>query len=160
MKKLIHVMSFSVLLVVALAGCATPSLTSASYVRPEARQVQVVETATIVAVRSVTIEPRNNNGVGIGATVGATLGAAIGNRVGGGNGRVAATVLTASIGGVVGQRAEFAVAKVPGVEITYTKGDRTFAVVQEDDGSKYATGETVAVITNAGWPVVTRISKR
>lgn len=89
-------MSLSVLLVVALASCVTSSPTSASYVRPEARPVQAVETATVVAVRSVTIEPRSNsNGVGIGATVGATLGAAFGNRLGGGNGLVAASVLTA-----------------------------------------------------------------
>ena len=115
--------------------------------RPEARQAQAVETETVVAVRSVTIHAQSNsdsNGLGVGATLGATLGAAIGNGLGGANGRVAATATTAPLGDESGQRAEFALSSVSGLEITNTKGDRSFSVVKEEDSSRFVPNEIVA----------------
>ena len=146
------------LVAAALAGCATNSLTGAGYVRQEARQVHAVETATVVSVRAVMIEPRAD-GLGLGAGVGATLGAAVGSRIGGGNGRAAATVIAALLGGVAEQRVGHESMSVRGVEVTYILGAKTFAVVQQDDGTRFVPGESVRIVTGAGWNATSRVAK-
>ena len=75
MKEHFHVFAFAVFVAVALAGCASNSLTGASYSRQEARQVHGAETASVVSVRSVMIEQRADV-VRLHAAVDATLGAA------------------------------------------------------------------------------------
>ena len=146
------------LIAAALSGCATNSLTGAGYVRQEARQVHAVETATVVSVRTVMIEPRAD-GLGLGAGVGVTLGAAVGSRIGGGNGRIAATALTALLGAAVGQRAGLEMMSVRGVEVTYLLGAKTFAVIQQDDGTHFVPGESVRIVTGAGWNATSRVAK-
>ena len=122
----------------------------ASYVRQETRQIYAVETATVVSVRAVMIEPRADH---LG------LGAAVGNRIGGGNGRTAATVLTALLGGAVGQRVDHDMSSVRGVEVTYSLGTKTFAIVQQDDGTRFVLGESVRIVTGAGWNATSRVAK-
>ena len=158
MKKHFHVFAFAIFVAVALAGCASNSLTGASYVRQEARQIHAVETATVVNVRAVMIETRAD-GVSLGAAVGATVGAAVGNRIGSGNGRAAATVFTALLGGALGQRVGLEMTSARGIEVTYAMGSKTFAIVQQDDGTRFIPGESVRIVTGAGWNATARVAK-
>lgn len=48
---------------------------------------------------------------------------------------------------------------VRGVEVTYILGAKTFAVVQQDDGTRFVPGESVRIVTDAGWNATSRVAK-
>ena len=74
-----------------------------------------------------------------------------------------ATLIGIGIAGVVAQRIEpravQALQTGVGVEITYTTRGGTFAVVQHDDGSGFAPGETVRVLAANAWGTSVRVVK-
>ena len=141
-----------------LTGCVTNSLTSGAYVRQEARVAQRVETGTVISVRSVQIEPRIDSPT-IAAGLGAGVGGLLGSKVGKGNGSIVSAIVGIALGGVVGQQVGKIVQTVVGVEITYSTNAGTFAVAQQDDGTRFSVGETVRVVSANGWNAATRVSK-
>ena len=157
MSKFISVMVVAIL-AASLTGCVTNSLTSGAYVRQEARVAQRVETGTVVSVRSVQIEPRIDSPT-LAAGLGAGIGGLIGSKVGKGNGSIVSAIVGVALGGVVGQQVGKIVQTVAGVEITYSTNAGTFAVAQQDDGTRFLIGETIRVVSANGWNTVTRVAK-
>ena len=123
---------------VLISACAAGALSIASHTHEASRAIQRIESAVVVAVRPVRMEPRAQR-------------------------LNLAALFTAGIAGVVVQRTEpravQALQTGVGVEITYTTRGETFSVVQHDDGSGFAPGETVRVLAASAWGASVRVVK-
>ena len=100
------------LAVVSLAACSTTSPDVIQ--RGDAQRMSQVQDATVLSVRSVTVE---GNQSGIGATAGGVAGAVAGSSVGGRREAVVVGVLGAVAGAVVGNAVERAGTREDAVEI-------------------------------------------
>ena len=129
---------------IAFSGCQTP-LTSSSYERRDARQMQTVYYGTVLAVNDVTIAGEPG---AIGTIAGAAAGAAVGQTIGSGRGRTAATIIGGAAGAVAGGAAEKKITTKQGIEITVKLDDgRTVAVVQEKTPDEFfIEGDTVQIL--------------
>ncbi len=124
------------------AGCAS-SRSGKVYSRDQARQVQTVETGTVVQVETVKIE--GTQGV-VGGVAGGVLGGVAGSGVGAGTGRGLATVGGAIVGAGAGALAEKKVTEKKGLEIQVKlDSGAQIAIVQEAD-EPFAPGDKVRVI--------------
>jgi len=126
-------------------GCAS-NLSGESFSRGEARAVQQVKFGVVEHVRLVAIEGTKTP---IGAGAGAIVGGILGSSIGGGRGSTIASVLGAVGGGVLGSKAEEALTKTQGVEITVRlDSGRVIAVVQQaSPDESFAVGDRVRVLT-------------
>ena len=86
-------------IIAAIAGCATPSNSSAVYDASQAQREQIVRFGTIESVRQVVIQRPQN---GVGTLAGAGVGGVAGSAVGGGRGSVVGAIVGAVAGGVAG----------------------------------------------------------
>lgn len=130
------------------AGCAAPTQTGYSYTEQEARRPMRVETGVVQAIRDVRLERSRSDGVG--STAGAVVGGVAGSNVGGGSGRIVGSVLGAVAGGVAGSHAEKSLSDRAALEITVrTDAGRSFAVVQEPGGERFAPGQRVRILTDS-----------
>ncbi len=155
MRSLTAVVITGVLLamVAFMTGCAS-SRSGEVYSRDQARQAQILEYATVVSVKEVTIEGTKT---ALGTAAGGVAGGVLGSTVGGGRGSTVATVIGALAGAAVGTAAEEGATRKPGLEIVVKKDDGpTIVVVQEAD-VMMAPGDRVKVITAADG--TTRVSK-
>ena len=137
---------FGLILLISLLTACASNLTGESYSRNEARQAQRVQIGTVEYVRLVVIEGTKSQ---IGTVAGAAVGGLAGHSVGGhGTGRNIATVLGAVAGGVLGNKAEEALTKKQGVEVTVRlPNDKLIAVVQElSETEQFHVGERVRVL--------------
>lgn len=132
-----------------LAGC-TGNLSGTTYSRSEARQVQQVEFGVVVSAAPVIIEGRTNGVVGTGT--GAVIGGIAASNIGGGRGQDIATVVGAVAGGIAGAKAEEAMTRAQGQEVTVRlETGRIISVVQEvGNGPMFQAGDRVRVLTHGG----------
>jgi outer membrane lipoprotein SlyB len=136
-----------------LGGCAA-GLGGGDYARTEARRAMTVQFGTIESVRAVQLEGTKTP---VGPVAGAAVGGIAGSTVGGGRGAAIATVLGAVAGGVAGAAVEEGATRKPGVEVTVRLDNGEFlAVVQEDGGEQFRSGERVRILYDGGTTRVTR----
>lgn len=145
--------AFSLLLAVFLTGCVS-NLSGTTYSRSEARQIQNVEYGIVESAVPVVIEGTSSV---VGAGTGAVVGGIAGSNIGGGRGQDVATVLGAVAGGVAGKKAEEALTRAQGQEITVRlQSGRLISVVQEvANGPAFQAGDRVRVLTRGGTARVT-----
>lgn len=137
---------FSVLVLAALAGCATDPQSATVYRSNEVGVTQNVRYATVQNVRPVVIDA-GQSGVGLGT--GAVIGGFAGSTLGGGSGRVLGGIVGAVAGGVAGQAIESNTSKKSGVELTLRLDNgQSLVVVQPDDGARFTPGARVRMIGN------------
>lgn len=134
-----------------LAACAGPNPYGASsqrYGESEANRSLQVAHGTIIDVQPVTI---NSEGNAVGKVAGGLIGGIAGSSVGGGKGSAIAAVAGAVVGGVVGNKAEAAINKTNGVQITVQlDSGQVKAVVQETNPNVFfRKGDYVKVISDA-----------
>lgn len=136
-----------------LAGCAS-GRGGGDYERGEARRAYEVKMGVIEQIRTVRLEGTQT---GVGVAAGGVIGGVAGSGLGGGRGEVIGAVLGAVAGGLAGAAAEEAITRRTGLELTVRlDSGRTIAVVQEDDGEKFAVGDRVRVLESAGQVRITR----
>lgn len=140
-----------------MGGCAA-NLGANHYSRGEARQTMSIRFATVVSVRRVQIEgTKTPIGATAGAVSGGVLGRAVGDGMGGSISRSIGTVLGGVAGGVGGAAAEEAVTRSDGVEITVKlENGEYLAVVQQDSGENFQSGERVRLVGGGKATRVTR----
>lgn len=130
------------------SGCAGPSKSGSVYTDSEARRPMQVTTATVQAIRQVTLE--RNRPTGAGTAAGGVIGGVAGSTIGGGRGAVVGTVAGAVVGAVAGSYAEKSLSDRAGLEITVRTDDgRTMAVVQEAGQDSFAPGQRVRLLTDS-----------
>lgn len=133
-----------VILLTALAGCATP-MSGDVYGRSNAMQMQTVQYGTIQSVRGVRIAGTKTP---LGAVGGAVVGGLLGSAVGEGKGRDLATAGGVIGGALAGSAVEEGVTQQNGVEIVVRLDNgRTISVVQAVDSQRFSPGQRVQVIT-------------
>lgn len=142
--------AITIVMSLALSGCASPGLTGKTYSQSDARQVQTVRYGTVLSVTPVVIEGRKDGIVGTGA--GAIVGGIAGSTVGGGKGSDIAAVLGAVAGGMVGQAIEGNVTRKQGQEITVRlSNNEILSIVQEvENQSFFRVGEQVRLLKQGG----------
>lgn len=140
------------LAVISLAACSTTSPDVIQ--RGDAQRMSQVQDATVLSVRSVTVE---GNQSGIGATAGGVAGAVAGSSVGGRREAVVVGVLGAVAGAVVGNAVERAGTREDAVEILLQlrNGERK-AIVQAKGNETLNPGDAVILVTTGGKTRVTR----
>ena len=147
MKSLLIALS-----VAALAGCTTTSPDVVS--RNEAQRLSTVTDATVLSVRSVTVDGSQS---GVGAAAGGVIGGIAGASRGNSRESVALGVLGAVVGGVVGNAVERAGTREDAVEILVQlkNGDRR-SVVQAKGDETLAPGDAVLLVSTGGKVRVTK----
>ena len=130
------------LLLAGFVGC-TSDLTSTTYSRGEARQVQTVQSGTVTGIENVRIEGTT----GIGALAGGAAGGIGASGIGGGKGSAIASIGGALLGGYLGGKAEDELTGSTGVNLTIrlANGDYIAVVQQVDPAMIFRTGDKVII---------------
>ncbi len=124
-----------------------PTSSAYGYTQANTMAVQQVQLGTVLAVIPVRIQPQSS---GMGGLIGMAAGGALGHQIGGGNGRVAATVIGALLGAAAGNRAEAGVTVSSGEQVTVRlQSGQVIAVTQAAD-VPLRVGEQVQVV-GGGW---------
>lgn len=138
--------------IVALSGCASPSLSGSAYSRDQARQEQSVRTGVVESVRQVQIEGTRS---GIGAAAGGAVGGVAGSSVGHGKGAAVGAIIGAVGGGVAGQAIEQAATRKPGLEITVKLDNGSMVAITQEADEAFRPGERVRILAGGGVSRVT-----
>jgi outer membrane lipoprotein SlyB len=134
-------------------GCAAGQ-GGGTYSRTEARRAMVVQFGTIDSVRAVQLEGTKSP---VGSVGGAAVGGIAGSTVGSGRGSAIGAVVGAVAGGLAGAALEEGATRRPGIEVTVKlENGQYLAVVQADEGERFAPGERVRVLRDGGVTRVTR----
>lgn len=136
----------------ALAACSTTSPDVIS--RDEAQRMSTVQDATVLSVRSVTVEGTQS---GAGAAAGAVAGGVAGASVGGQREAVVVGTLAAVVGGVIGNAVERKGTREDAVEILLQlrNGERR-SVVQAKGSETLNPGDAVILVSSGGKTRVVR----
>lgn len=137
---------------VALSGCASPSLSGSAYSRDQARQEQSVRTGVVESVRQVQIDGTRSS---IGAAAGSVVGGVAGSNVGQGKGSSVAAILGAVGGGIAGQAIEQAATRKPGIEITVRLDNGSMVAITQEADEAFRPGERVRILAGGGVSRVT-----
>jgi outer membrane lipoprotein SlyB len=151
MRQLISASS-SVLLALALGGCATSSPDVIQ--RGDAQRMSVVEDGVLLSLRPVVVDGSQS---GVGTAAGGVVGGVAGASLGGYRESIIGGVLGAVAGGLVGNAVERAGTREDALEllIQLKNGERR-AVVQAKGSETFAPGDAVILITTGGKVRVTR----
>jgi len=151
MRQLIFASS-SVLLALALGGCATSSPDVIQ--RSDAQRMSVVEDGVLLSLRPVVVDGSQS---GVGTAAGGVVGGVAGASLGGYRESIIGGVLGAVVGGVVGNAVERAGTREDALELLIQlKGGERRAVVQAKGSETFAPGDAVILITTGGKVRVTR----
>ncbi|CAN5763583.1 hypothetical protein BH11PSE8_BH11PSE8_26430 [soil metagenome] len=145
-------LSFATVLAASLAACSTTSPDVVQ--RHEAQRMSVVQDATVLAVRPVTVE---GNQSGVGGVAGGVVGAVAGSSIGGHRDSIVGGVIGAVVGSVIGNAVERNTTREQAVEllVQMRNGERR-SIVQAVAGQQFAIGEPVVLVTTAGRTRVSR----
>ncbi len=138
-----------------LAGCSTTSPDVVA--RSDAQRLSVVQDATVLSVRPVTVE---GNQSGTGAVAGGLVGGIAGSSVGGRREGLIVGVLGAVAGAVAGNAIERSATREDAVEILLQlrNGERR-AIVQARGNENLQPGDAVTLVTTGGKARVTRAAR-
>jgi outer membrane lipoprotein SlyB len=141
-----------VLSLIVLAACTTTSPDVIQ--RGDAQRMSVVQDATVLSIRPVTVDGSQS---GIGGAAGGVIGGVGGSSVGGGKGQIVTGVLGAVAGAVIGNAVERAGTKEEAVEVLVQlpSGERR-AIVQAKASETLEPGDPVILVTSGGKTRVTR----
>lgn len=130
----------------ALSACATSNPDVVN--RYQAQRMAVVQDATVLSVRPVTIDGQQS---GIGTVAGGVAGGIAGSSIGGYRDGAVGAVLGAVVGGVIGNAVERGATQENGVEILVQlrNGERR-SIVQGLGGETFGIGEPVVLVTSGG----------
>lgn len=131
-----------------IAGCATQSASSQVYTYDQAQREQVVRYGTVESVRPISI--RTDRTSGIGAASGAAMGGVAASSIGGGRGKILATMGGALLGGIAGDTVEDRVQRSQGLEITVRMDNGETRVIAQEADVPISAGQRVQVISGAG----------
>jgi outer membrane lipoprotein SlyB len=147
MKQLLLALS-----VAALAACTTTSPDVIS--RSDAQRLSTVTDATVLSVRSVTVDGTQS---GVGAAAGGVVGGIAGSSRGNSRESVALGVIGAVVGGVIGNTVERASTKEDALEILVQlrSGERR-AIVQAKGNENIQAGDAVILVSTGGKVRVTK----
>jgi outer membrane lipoprotein SlyB len=139
-------------LAAALGACSTTSPDVVQ--RGDAQRLASVQDATVLSVRSVTVDGSQS---GVGATTGAVLGGVAGSTRSSGREQAAIGVIGAVAGAVVGHAIERGATREDAVEILLQmKNGERRAIVQAKAGESFNAGDPVILVTTGGKTRVTR----
>jgi outer membrane lipoprotein SlyB len=139
-------------LAAALGACSTTSPDVVQ--RGDAQRLASVQDATVLSVRSVTVEGSQS---GVGATTGAVVGGVAGSTRSSGREQAAIGVIGAVAGAVVGHAIERSATREDAVEILLQmKNGERRAIVQAKAGESFNAGDPVILVTTGGKTRVTR----
>lgn len=139
MKKL----SVSVMLLVALAGCATSNPNVVA--RHTAGQMQSVEYARVLSVRDVVIDGTQS---GVGAIAGGVVGGVAGSSIGGRRDHIVGGVIAGVAAAALGNAIERAVTTEQGVEISVQfQNGAVRSIVQAKTADAIYPGQSVTVVS-------------
>ena len=145
-------MAFVGVSIIALSGCAAPSLSGSAYSRDQARQEQSVRTGVVEGVRQVQIEGTRSS---IGAAAGTVVGGIAGSNVGQGKGSNIGAILGAVGGGVAGQALEQGITRKPGIEVTVKLDNGGMVAITQEADEAFRPGERVRILAGGGVSRVT-----
>ncbi len=131
-----------------LAGCANDTASSSVYSYGQAQREQIVRLGTVESVRNVTIQQDRSSGAG--ALAGGALGGVAANTIGGGSGRVLATIGGGLLGAMAGNAVEGKMGKTEGLEITVRLDNGETRVVAQAADVPISTGQRVRLISGNG----------
>lgn len=131
-----------------IAGCASHSASSQVYTYGQAQREQVVRHGTVESVRPISI--RSDQTSGIGAVSGAAMGGVAASSIGGGRGKILATMGGALLGGLAGDTIEDRVQRSQGLEITVRMDNGETRVIAQEADVPISVGQRVQVISGAG----------
>lgn len=133
-------------LVVSLAACSTSNPDVIQ--RGDAQRLSTVQDATVLSVRSVTVDGSQS---GAGAVTGGVIGGVAGSSVGGSREGVIVGVLGAVAGAAIGNVVERTTTREDAVEILLQmrNGERR-AIVQAKGNEALQPGEPVILVSNGG----------
>lgn len=134
--------------VVLVAGCASHSASSQVYTYGQAQRDQVVRHGTVEGVRPITIQTDGSSG--LGAVSGGAMGGVAASTIGGGRGKVLATMGGALLGGLAGDAVEKRVQRKQGLEITVRLDSGETRVIAQEADVPIQAGQRVQVISGAG----------
>jgi len=147
---------FSFLLLSVLNACANVDFGSPNtYQRADVQHAGTVQQATVVRVRSITIQASSGNPA-LTSLVSAGVGAFLSSRVvGNGNGRYIAAAVGGAGSGFVGQAISQGLSRHAGLEIVvHMDAGRTLVVSQPDD-QPFAPGDRVLLVSSGSGVRVT-----
>ena len=137
-----------------LGGCLK-ELTGSNYDRYETRSLQTVQFGEIIEIEMVKVDGTES---GVGSVAGAATGGIAATHIGGGRGRLLATIAGAVTGGVLGNLAERKMTETSALNITVRleSGGYVSVVQQAEGSSSFQIGDRVKVMTqgNRGSRVV------
>ncbi|MCP5271849.1 MAG: hypothetical protein H6932_11530 [Burkholderiaceae bacterium] len=140
------------LTVAALAACTTTSPDVVQ--RGDAQRLSTVTDATVLSVRSVTVDGTQS---GIGATAGGVVGGIAGASRGNSRESVALGVIGAVVGGVIGNAVERSSTREDALEIlVQLKNGERRAIVQAKGDENLQPGDPVILVSTGGKVRVTK----
>ncbi len=140
------------LTVATMAACSTTSPDVVS--RSDAQRLSTVTDATVLSVRSVTVDGSQS---GVGAAAGGVIGGLAGSSRSSGRESAALGVIGAVVGGVVGNAVERTATKESALEIlVQLKSGERRSVVQAKGDEKIQPGDAVILVTTGGKVRVTK----
>ena len=144
--------SASLIALAALSACSTTSPDVIQ--RNEAQRMAVVQDATVLSVRNVTVDGSQS---GAGAVTGGVVGAVAGSSVGGRREGQIVGVLGAVAGAVIGNAIERSSTREEAIEVLVQlrNGERR-SIVQAKGSETLNPGEAVILVTTGGKTRVTR----
>ncbi len=144
MKTLLATLAIASLAALGACTTANPDVVN----RYEAQRMAVVQDATVLSVRPVTVEGQQS---GIGAVAGSVAGGVAGSTIGGYHDSAVGAVLGAVLGGVIGNAVERGTTREDAVEILVQlrNGERR-AIVQGRGAELLAAGDPVILVTTGG----------
>ncbi|MCW9715955.1 MULTISPECIES: glycine zipper 2TM domain-containing protein [Avibacterium] len=146
MKKMS--LALAILMSLGLAGCANQDIYSGDvYSGGQAKEARAISYGTIVSVRPVKIQAKNE-GV-IGTVGGGVLGGIAGSGIGGGTGQAIATAVGAIAGAVIGSKVEEKASQVDAQELVIKQNDGKQIVVVQKYDAKFVPGAKVQLVGNA-----------
>lgn len=131
-----------------LAGCANKTASSSVYSYDQAQREQIVRLGTVESVRNVVIQDDRSSGAG--ALAGGALGGVAASSIGGGTGRVLATIGGGLLGAMAGNKVENEMGKTSGLEIVVRLDNGETRVVAQADDVAISTGQRVRLISGNG----------
>ncbi|MXP67418.1 hypothetical protein [Pantoea sp. Aalb] len=131
-----------------LSSCANNDNTSGDvYSARETKKIQNVSYGTLISIRPIKIQDKNNNEI-IGTISGAIVGGFLGNTIGGGTGRNLATAGGIVLGGVAGKGIQDTINQSNGVELEiHQDNGHTIVVVQKQNTTRYSVGQRVMIVS-------------
>lgn len=129
-----------------LTACAVAPQSGRVYNARQVQNEQTVRMGYVESLRDVTIDKGQT---GVGTVSGAALGGiAAGSSIGKGNGALAAGILGAVAGGLIGQNIENNMTQKRGLEITVRLDNGEMRAITQDADEVFRTGDRVRILSN------------